>query len=146
VSYENVLPPQRRTAKTGVLAGNYGGGFSAYMKQSPGMTEDEAKADVKAYRATVPNLVQGWWDLNDMIAEVVEEGAAALRLHRGYTVSANLLLHDLGELEDPSLEITMLYQGMPIFSRLWHGVRLEKNEDGRTEVTYAVADERKTAA
>lgn len=145
VLYDSVLPPQRRTAKTGVLAGNYGGGWRAYQKQSPGMTKEEAEADVREYRSTVPNLVQGWWDLNDMILEAVDSGSSGLRLYNGYNVTAEILPDSIETLDDPSLEITMFYMGKKIFSRLWHGVRIELDDNGRSEVTYAVADERKTA-
>lgn len=146
VLYDSVLPQQRRTAKTGVLAGNYGGGWKAYMKQSPGMTKEEAQADVKAYRSTVPNLVQGWWNLNDMLIEAVEEGGSGLHLHNGYSVTAGRIIGLLENTGEYSLEITMHFKGKEIFSRLWHGVRIELDEDDRKEVTYAVADERKTAA
>lgn len=142
VSYNSVLPPQRRKAKTGVLSGNYGGGWKAFMKQG-GLTEEEARADVKDYRRSVPNLVQSWWDLNDMLIEAVEEGNSGLRLYNGYTVHAEM--GDLlGDLEDPTLEISMAFKGRKIFSRLWHGVRIELDDEGRKEITYAVAEEKKT--
>lgn len=146
VLYDSVLPQQRRTAKTGVLAGNYGGSVKAYMKQSPHMTETEAAADVAEYRSTIPNLVQSWWDLNDMILEAVDQGGSGLRLYNGYSVMAEILPERIETLDDPSLEITLSYMGKKIFSRLWHGVRIELDDKGRSEVTYAVADERKTAA
>ncbi len=145
VPYESVLPPQRRKSKTGVLSGNYGGGWKAYMKSSPGMAEEEARAEVKAYRETVPNLVQSWWDLNDLIMEAVKEGDSALRLHNGYTVHAAMHSSEFPDLDEPTLEVAMFFRGRQIFSRLWHGVLIELDDDGREEVTYAVADERKTA-
>lgn len=145
VLYDSVLPPQRRTAKTGVLAGNYGGSVKAYMKQSPGMTEEEAAADVREYRSTIPNLVQSWWDLNDMIIEAVQDGGSALRLYNGYSVTAEIHPSQIESLQEPTLEITMHFKGKPIFSRLWHGVRIEVDEKDRSEITYAVVDERKTA-
>lgn len=146
VPYVSVLPEQRRQSKTGILAGNYGGGKAAYVKASNGsLTEEQAAADVKAYRDTVPTLVQSWWDLNDMLVEAVEGGSSALRLYNGYSVRAWMLPDPLGKLEDPTLEVALQFKGKEIFSRLWHGVRIEPDEDGRKEITYAVADERKTA-
>lgn len=145
VPYDSVLPAQRRRSKTGVLQGNYGGGVVAYMKDGT-LTEDEAAAEVKEYRSTIPNLVQSWWDLNDMILEAVDQGGSGMRLYNGYSVMAELLPNHIETLDDPSLEVTLSYMGKKIFSRLWHGVRIELDEKERSEVTYAVADERKTAA
>lgn len=145
VPYDTVQPAQRRRSKTGVLQGNYGGGVRAYMKDGT-LTEDEAAAEVREYRSTIPNLVQGWWDLNDMILEAVDQGGSGLRLYNGYSVMAELLPNRIETLDDPSLEVTMSYMGRKIFSRLWHGVRIELDSEGRSEVTYAQADERKTAA
>jgi len=145
VQYDSVLPEQRRRSKTGVLMGNYGGSVKAYLKQAPGTPEDVALAEVREYRSTIPSLVQGWWDLNDMILEAVDQGSSALRLFNGYSVTAEILPNHIETLDEPSLEVTMLYMGKKIFSRLWHGVRIELDENGRSEVTYAVVDERKTA-
>lgn len=146
VPYVSVLPEQRRQAKTGVLAGNYGGSTKAYVKASGNTLSDkEASQDVSAYRKTVPNLVQSWWDLNDMLIETVEEGFSALRLYNGYSVTAQMLPDPLGELEDPTLQVALHFQGKPIFHRLWHGVRIEVDENDRKEITYAVAEEKKTA-
>ena len=146
VQYDLVLPEQRRTAKTGVLAGNYGGGKRAYAKASGGrLSEEEADKDKAAYRETIPTLVQSWWDLNDMLIEACEAGSAALRLYNGYSVIAEMVDTEYIELDEESLEVTLLYQGKAIFSRWWHGVRLEEDENGRKEITYAVLDERKTA-
>jgi DNA polymerase len=146
VPYLNVLPPQRRRSKTGVLAGNYGGGTKAYMKSDPTLDETTAKAEVAEYRSTVPNLVQSWWDLNDMILEAVDQGNSGLRLFNGYSVTAEQISCPFPDINpNTSLEVTMLYMGKKIFSRLWHGVTIELDDKGRSEVTYAVADERKTA-
>lgn len=144
VPYESVQPAQRRLSKTGVLMGNYGGSVGAYLRQSPGSTEEEARTNVRAYRDTVPNLVQAWWDLNDMLIECVEEGQSGLRLYNGYNVTCSMI-GQLGELTDPTLEVCLNFQGKPIFARLWHGVRIEEDGEGRKEITYAVAEEKKTA-
>jgi len=146
VPYETVLPAQRRQAKTGVLGGNYGGSWKAFVKASGNsLTEDLAKRDVRAYRETIPNLVQAWWDLNDMLIECVEEGNSGLRLYNGYSVVAVMHPSRFPDLEDPTLEVTLMFMGRQIFSRLWHGVRIEKDDEDRKEITYAVAEEKKTA-
>lgn len=146
VLYDLVLPQQRRQAKTGVLGGNYGGSTMAFVKASGGsLSEEEAARDVRAYRATVPNLVQSWWDLNDMLIECVEEGASGLRLYNGYSVHASMFHDVLGDLKDPTLEVALYFKGKRIFTRLWHGVRIELDEKDRKEITYAVAEEKKTA-
>lgn len=146
VPYDLVLPQQRRQAKTGVLGGNYGGSTMAFVKASGGsLSEEEAARDVKAYRATVPNLVQSWWDLNDMLIECVEQGYSGLRLYNGYSVSCYMRPSEFPDLQDWTLVVEMGFKGKPIFSRLWHGVRIEEDASDRKEITYAVAEEKKTA-
>ena len=146
VPYDTVTPDQRRTAKTGVLAGNYGGGAAAYVRASSGaLDEDAAKRDVVAYRQTIQPLVDSWWALNDMLIEACEISYGQLQLHNRFSVSAQMT-DPLPGLDDPTLAITLWCRSREVFSRRWHGVRLEENDQGRKEVTYAMLDERKTAA
>ena len=58
--------PQRQVGKTAVLACGYGGGYNAMLRfgaDRMGIGEEEGNAIVKAWRASNPNIVKLWYDL-----------------------------------------------------------------------------------
>lgn len=64
----------RALGKVAILGSNYGGGWKALKTMNPTMEEKELKAIVEKYRASVPNIVRAWSDLDRAAKEAVRTG------------------------------------------------------------------------
>ncbi|WP_419638024.1 DNA polymerase, partial [Thiolapillus sp.] len=71
VPEDQVLKNQRDFVKPLVLGFNYGGGIQAAAKVSKGISSDEAKAAVSAYRALYPVVAGAWKGLDDLLRDRV---------------------------------------------------------------------------
>lgn len=71
---------QRQTGKVGELSCGYGAGPGAVLAFAEGMgvemSEAEATTLVRDWRDANPNIVQFWWNLDDLLRSVVVEGRA----------------------------------------------------------------------
>lgn len=89
VSYDLVSKVQRSTGKVGELSCGYGAGGEAVhaFAQNIGvdMSEGEATKLVSDWRTTNPEIVGLWWNLDDMLHSVVENGGVErLGLYNGF--------------------------------------------------------------
>ena len=87
VPYESVSKQQRQTGKVGELSCGYGAGADSVRsfaeKMGTILSEDEAKNLVRDWRETNPEIVQFWYDLNDLLYEVVRDGQPIASMIRG---------------------------------------------------------------
>ena len=67
VPEDQVSKAQRSFVKPLVLGFNYGGGIQAAAKVSKGISSDDAKAAVSAYRALYPVVASAWKGLDDLL-------------------------------------------------------------------------------
>jgi DNA polymerase len=144
VEYDEVLKPQRQVGKTGELSCGYGAGGGAVhtfaKNMGVTMTEAEAVALVRDWRAANPAIVDWWRRLHDALLGAMETSKHTVSMPWGHVVvtrqPAPLSLQAMG-VED-SLMVEFQTTGLQ-FTRFIHGVQVR----GRN-LTYYKPSERKT--
>lgn len=61
----------RKLGKVAILGSNYGGGWKALKSMNKNMDEKELKTIVEKYRASVPNIVKAWSELDYLAKEAI---------------------------------------------------------------------------
>lgn len=141
-SYDLVTKSQRQLGKVGELSCGYNAGGPAVQafasKMGTDMSEAEAAKLVANWRAANPKIVQFWWDLDDMLHDVVEGKAPVSTKHLPYD---GLVLH-LSTIDAPgslrkqagptlkSLVMELTQNGDTVLRRFFHGVHVRGRNIG----------------
>jgi DNA polymerase len=144
VEYDDVSKPQRQVGKTGELSCGYGAGpgaVHAFAKNmGVDMSELEAAALVRDWRAANPTIVSWWQSLQDALLTAIHMGDARIAKPWGSVLiqkmDAPASLQKLGP--QHSLRVRLITPSLE-FTRYIHGVEMK----GRN-LTYYKPSERKT--
>jgi hypothetical protein len=146
VEYDKVTKPQRQVGKTGELSCGYGAGGGAVhafaKNMGVSMSEAEAVALVRDWRAANPAIVDWWRWLHDALLGAMETGSHFVSMPWGRVLitkqPAPLSLQAMG-VED-SLRIRFSANELAFtFTRFIHGVQVRGKN-----LTYYKPSERKT--
>lgn len=134
ITYDTVLKPQRQLGKVGELSCGYNAGGPAVQafasKMGTELSEAEAAKLVTDWRVANPAIVQFWWDLDEMLHDVVEGKHPRAVKHLPYD-DLVLVIEDRAAPDSlrkqagnglKSLEITLQQRGEVVLRRFFHGV------------------------
>lgn len=112
----------RAKGKVAELALGFGGGVGALVQmggEDMGMTEQEMKATIKAWRKASPNIVQFWRDLDKTVKLAISKGHAKLKL--AYTELEFIIRDDTLRIKLPSGRCLVYRSPKVVPSKKWEG-------------------------